>query len=407
MHVVFLNQYYPPDAAPTGVVLRDLTEEMAKDGHEVTVLCASGGYAAGIGSRRERASLQPSPVRVLRIGATRFGRGSHLGKLLDYASYYLGVCWRLLVMRPRPERVVALTTPPYLSVLARLLTKLRGADHAHWVMDLYPDVMVAHGMLRGGSLPQRLLAALGRWGMGGGRCAAVVTLGPDMAERVTSQVAGNPARVSWVPLWAGVSGENEEAEAAMELRRKRGWKDDELVVMYSGNMGLGHRFTEILAAALAMRNEPVRFVLCGGGRKKPELEEFVRKHPACRVELRDYAAADELAAHLRSADVHLASLEEAWTGTMVPSKLQGIFAAGRPVIFIGAGESSIGRWVRESGAGWCVPAGDNAGFSAALREAAQPAIRAEMAAAALRFAKNRFDRRINAARVAAALLAPR
>ena len=56
---------------------------------------------------------------------------------------------------------------------------------------------------------------------------------------------------------------------------------------------------------------------------------------------------------------------------MVPSKLQGVFAAGRPVIFIGSEESSIGQWVSQSGAGWLVTPGDVDALKAAIAEASQ------------------------------------
>jgi hypothetical protein len=126
-----------------------------------------------------------------------------VGKLLDYASYYGGVVWKLGVMNQRPDRIVSLTTPPYLSVVARTVSWFRRADHAHWVMDLYPDVMVAHGMLREGGMLQRVLGGLARWGFGGKRCAAVLTLGPDMAERVGHYVSATSKQVEWVPLWGG------------------------------------------------------------------------------------------------------------------------------------------------------------------------------------------------------------
>ena len=506
VHFVFLNQYYPPDAAPTGVMLEGLVEELVRDGHEVTVLCASGGYAGGeqgaeSGERgaksrnaeaRAPCSTLQAPCcspRIIQIGATSFGRGTFIGKLLDYASYYVGVAWMLLVLRPKPDRIVALTTPPLLSVLARLFSKIRGADHAHWVMDLYPDVMAAHGMLGEKSTIYRILAGLARWGFGGRRRAAVLTLGPDMAERV-GRVMGKTLKtdkrgearrgaketvICWVPLWATGGDDKEKlnteigedadlastpsicpsaintqhSTSSMALRHKRGWGDGELIVMYSGNMGLGHRFGEILEAAGRVniehqsadvtdsvdtsprgRNEsrhesrglempadssnyqpstpnsqpsPIRFVFFGGGKRRAEVEAFARENPNCAVEVHDYAPAEELAVHLQSADVHLASLDAAWTGTMVPSKLQGIFAAGRPVIFIGSADSSIGRWVNESGGGWVVPAGDAAGLLAALGEARDPEIRLQRGQSARTFAETHFKKRTNVARVAAIL----
>ena len=364
---------------------------MIKDGHEVTVLCASGGYATGeklkteklkaeIGEEgrdgeklkneapgsEEAANCDPrtanSQAVILRIGATRFGRGSFLGKLVDYASYYLGVIWKLATMETRPDRIIALTTPPFLSVVARALSKIRGGQHAHWVMDLYPDVMVAHGMLGGGGLSHWGLASQARWGFGGTRCSGIVTLGPDMAARIEGLMAqgggGEPRpAVEWVPLWgtggkAFGSEETQKVSGARMLRRERGWADDELVVMYSGNMGLGHRFGEFLMAAKSLakeRRSEFRFEFFGDGKRRDEIKEFTASHPHCRIEVHGYAPAESLGDHLRSADVHLVSLEPSWTGTMIPSKLQGIFAEGRPAIFVGAAESSIARWVIESG----------------------------------------------------------
>ncbi len=452
MHLIFLNQYYPPDAAPTGVMLEGLVEALLKDGLEVTVLCASGGYAQGVKLKSEKEELESkihsskanlSALRIVRIGATRFGRGSFVGKLMDYASYYLGVTWHLLFRGDRPDRIVALTTPPFLSVIARMASKVRGADHGHWVMDLYPDVMVAHGMLRENGVRHRILAGVARWGFGGGRCAAVLTLGPDMAARTALLMGERKDHIGWVPLWgesergAGVtpassfpSGEEknqsevarqdapssvssgtlqppEDASASPDrsaasaaLRVKRGWRDDELIVMYSGNMGLGHRFGELLAAARALADEPVKFVFFGDGKRREELRAYVHAHPECRIELHDYAPSGELSAHLMSADVQVASLDPAWTGTMVPSKLQGVFNVGKPLIFIGSGQSSIGNWVMESGGGWVVGPHDVAGLLDVLKQAGDPAQRHAKGLAARNYALAHFNKELNAARIA-------
>jgi hypothetical protein len=629
MKIVFLNQYYPPDAAPTGVMLEAVVVELAAQGHEVTVLCAEGGYAdverrtlqgrdgfthpshlsppargengpqtkhddpavSGRPSADKAGCLRKSDPAVVRIRATRFGRGTFAGKLLDYLSYYLGVAWRLWWMVPKPERVVALTTPPYLSVLARIFSKLRGADHAHWVMDVYPDVMVAHGMLREGCLRHRLLAALARWGFGGKRCAAVLTLGPDMAERVGEMVGtslhrrptcpqrgaeenekndpafagpasrdevgrmrksdptedeeprsmgidahraplqaiqGRPvaavcdrrsecgeeevprsmgidahptsprlrrtsrAPLQAIPLWSDDVGLVDDMALA-KRRHEMGWADDEMIVMYSGNMGLGHRFGEILevigkrsegrdgfthpshlsptardvtemqgrqsevggqrsevggrrsedggrrsedrvrrsgcgeeelprsmgidahptsprlrrtgrAPLHSMQGRPsIRFVFFGGGKRRGEIAEFMAALPGCAVELHDYVPREQLALHLQSADLHLVSLEPSWTGTMLPSKLQGIFAAARPVVFIGDECSSIGRWVMQSGGGWVVAPGDVAGLQNAIDAARNPQVRESRGRAAAEFAASHFDRETNVRKVAGLL----
>lgn len=426
MRLLLINQYFPPDHAPTGLMLEAVAKVLADRGHEVTVLCAKGGYAGADHDAETRVSgSNRGSVTVVRIGASTFGRASFMGKLADYLSFYLAVGLVIGCRRPRPDRVVVLTTPPYLSVLARLAGRFAGADHAHWVMDLYPDVMVAHGMLGAGGLPHRLLSELARLGFGGRRCAGVMTLGPDMADRLSVYLpAGRKA--AWVPLWntdplgdrevsgaaADVLASPAELAAADDLRSARGWKKDELVVMYSGNMGLGHRFSEILEVVrhhfMADPGMPgdvekgprVRVVFYGAGKRRREIEEFIRNHPAAPVELHDYVPRHLLAAHLRSADIHLVSLQSGWEGTMVPSKLQGIFAVGRPVLFVGSEESSIGSWIRESSGGWVVVPGDPDAMHRALLEAAQPGSCATRGRSAGRFARCCFDREENAGKVA-------
>src|SRR5690606_39143815 len=115
------------------------------------------------------------------------------------------------------------TTPPYLSVLGRLGSFLRRAKHSHWVMDLYPDVLEAHGAFNRafrGRTPLRLLAKLG-WG--GRRNIGVLTLGPDMHERTGKYVASTIPQ-TWIPLWgtAEESADPEE-ETVTRMRTARGW----------------------------------------------------------------------------------------------------------------------------------------------------------------------------------------
>lgn len=505
MHLVFLNQYFPPDVAPTGVMLEAVVEELVRQGHEVTVICARGGYGGaegGISDRRSQISDVESRkpedgthkagmgVRVVRVGATQLGRGSALRKMIDYAGYYLGAAWKLVTLDPRPDRVVALTTPPMLAVLARVISKVRGAGHAHWVMDIYPDVMIAHGMLRENGLAARFLRALARFGFGGSRCAGVRTLGPDMDERIARYLgasrsisesmrgsredaktrrsedeendgdgaglrvpgqdgggttqnahreAGMPRRSSggrrretprsWGALWStagagnvpsrgrrsekrrsgeeacshgreAVDAEGKAEGKAASLRHRRGWKTDDLVAMYSGNMGRGHLFDEILAVAGDGPPPGVRFAFFGGGKRREEIESWMAAHPDAPVELHDYVAAEDLAAHLASADLHLASLRPEWDGCMVPSKIQGIFAAGRPVIYVGTPTSSIGQWVEESGGGWVIPPGHPAALRSALIEAGNAEERAKRGRAAEAFATSMFAREARVREVA-------
>ncbi len=439
MHFVFLNQFYPPDVLPTGVVLEAVAQALVAQGHVVTVVCARSSVGSrdpsGKGGKRpaqggpsvppevspgaagsvpplteggaeslrvnEIQVSAPPEVRIVRLRALGWGRKkSTMGKVLAYASYYAGVGWWILRHHHRADVIVALTTPPYLSVLARAFSKVRGRRHAHWVMDLYPDVMVAHGMIREGGFALRMLRGLTRWGFGGRRCVAAVTLGPDMAEKVQSYLPAS-RKASWVPLWGNATGQALPAEVAA-LRLARGWKTEEVVFLYSGNIGLGHRILDCITAAQSsdLKDQPIRLAFYGGGKRLPEVEAALRAWASGSSTLGGYVERELLATHLATGDVHLASLDPAWDGTMLPSKLQGIFAAGRPVLFTGSRSGDVGRWILESGAGWVCAPGDVAAHAAAMQEAMAPDVRERMGMAAREFAGKWFDKQVNVRKIA-------
>ena len=182
-----------------------------------------------------------------------------------------------------------------------------------------------------------------------------------------------------------------------------------MVVMYSGNMGLGHRFGEvgqlIRRLSEAGGRGKLRFVFFGEGKRKSEVEKLAESYPGCGLEVHGYVDGNLLDAHLRSADLHLVSLDPSWNGTMVPSKLQGIFAAGRPALFIGSRDSSIGRWILESGGGWVVEAGDVDGLEMALVEASDAVERRERGAAAEAYGRSMFSKPANVASIVAVMTA--
>ena len=395
MRIVLLNQFYPPDVAPTGRYLHDLARALVAQGHHVTVIASRHAYGGG-GDFEAREQLDG--VEVIRLSGSGFGRDSYLGKLADYTAYVAGLA-RELARVTKPELVVALTTPPFLGLLAKLIAEARKARHAHWVMDLYPDAMQAHGIVKN-AISYKALQALARRGFAG--ASTVLTLGPVMAERVHPYVSGD-TRVDWVPLWTldGIQPASDEAAAA--LRVSRGWDPSRLVVLYSGNLGLGHRFEEFLNAARELGPSGPLWVFSGSGRGRPIVERFVAENQGLPIRILPHVDNADLAAHLCSADIHLASVDPAWDGLILPSKVQGSFAVGRPVLFVGSEQHEIARWINGSQAGWHVLPGDVAGLVRMLRDLTPEDIRTR-GAAARRFAGETFSLDANVQRVATCLL---
>ena len=385
MRFLLLNQFYPPDVAPTGQYLHDLARSLVQRGHSVKVLCSRRSYN---GARTFSPRENMNGVEVVRLAATGFGRRGFLGKIADYASFY-GLLLRALIFeRERPDVILSLTTPPYIGLLARFAAKRHGCRHAHWIMDLYPDVMFAHGMMRKEGINARFLRKLTRWQFKG--ADRIFTLGPTMAERITTYCDEDDSRVCWIPLWTNSEPVAWDENEPNPLRAARKWSLEETVFLYSGNMGLGHRFNEFLEAAKQLSNSKIRWAFAGDGKRRMEIETFAKSNPAARIEFLESVPYAQLRAHLCSADVHLASMDSAWQGTMVPSKLQGSFAVARPVLYVGGQNCETALWIEQSGGGWVVDENDVKGLFRAIAQALDPLERRRRGQAALEFARGHF-----------------
>ncbi len=282
-------------------------------------------------------------------------------------------------------------------------------------MDLYPDVLAAHGRFAARGFAYQVLRLLTTSQLRGS--ALVLTLGERMQERVRAY-AGGRTRLESVPLWSGFLDTLAAGQASgASCRERRGWVPEDLVLLYSGNMGLGHKLEEFLDGAArlvdgsgrrtymgrqggeaARRNVIWAFV--GGGRRRSEVERFAATHPEAQVQLLPYVGQEDLAASLTAADVHLVSLRSPWQGLIVPSKLQAAFGVGRPVIFVGPRDCEPADWIEASGGGWIVSEGDVEGLLRVVDEARDPAERRRRGEAGRAYARVHFDRTTNTNRIA-------
>ena len=391
MHFLFLNQFYPPDPAPTGRYLHDVARELVGRGHVVRVVCSRHAYATGEDLGR---GAVHDGVDIHRVRGVPIGPASLAGRAAGHLAYLSRAAAHVLFHAPRPDLVLAATSPPFLGLVGAVASRWRRIPHAEWTMDVYPDVLQAHWTGQRSGL-RRLLDRLARFQLR--RAALVVTLGTYMADRVARYVARG-TRVEAVPLWSDPA--PDDAVSGNGWRARRGWREDDLVLLYSGNMGRGHRFAEFLDAARRLGPEGPVWAFVGGGPRRVEVERFQQEHPSARVQLLPAVAPADVAASLRSGDVHLVSLAAPWQGVIVPSKLPAAFAIGRPVIFVGPTQNEIAASITESGGGWVVGEGDLDGLIRAVDDARDAVERARRGEAGRQYARVHFDRTRNIGRVA-------
>lgn len=358
MRVFLLNQYYAPDEAATAQLLSDLGSGLARAGHEVTAICCDRSYADP--NRRYPRRERIDGVWIDRVRIPAFGRKSRLGRLVEYAMFLLGASQRLAFGK-KPDAVVSLSTPPMVAFLGTTLARARRACSVFWSMDVYPDLAFELGVLQAESLAGKIFQGLTRLTLR--RCDRIVALGEGMAGRLAKVGARN---VSVIPNWADGSVIVPRAANGHPLRRNWGW-DGRFVVLYSGNMGLAHEFDTVLGAAHQLRGRTdILFAFVGGGPRRLEIEEKTKQLHLENVELRPYVDRSLLPESLTAGDIHLITLREGMPGLLVPSKIYGILAAGRPTLYVGPAEGEVFDIISSSRCGLRVANGDAAGLVAAI-----------------------------------------
>lgn len=357
MRIVVLNQFYAPDEAATAQMLGDLGSGLAAAGHQVTAICSDRSYA----QPRKRYPLRQTidGVSIERVRSTGFGRGTVIGRACDYVTFMIAATMHLLRTK-RPDVVVVLTTPPMIAYAALQVRRFRKFRLVFWSMDVYPQLAFELGALKPNSWLGRLLRRISRRVLESSDI--VVALGETMAERLLDLGAH---RVRIIQNWA-----DETAIVAASQRVLRTeWKwDGRFVVLYSGNLGLAHEFDTVLAAARRLQDtDPaVLFAFIGVGPRLGQVKEGARQLK--NVEFRDYVERSRLRETLPAADVHLTTLKPGMPGLLVPSKIYGILAAGRPTIYVGPDDGEIARILRENDCGTSLRNDDVDGLVKAIRD---------------------------------------
>lgn len=299
MRVLFLNQFFPPDPAPTGVLFRELADDLAAEGHEIEFIASRQEYRAGQGQRgRMRRELKA-------LGAM----------LLD------GLRAR------RADVVVSGTSPPCLLVVAAMVALWHRARSVHWVMDLYPEIAVALGELRDGILAQAIGKIMG-WAYR--RCAHVVALDADMAARISKYGVAAKIVRPWV-------------FASVMAQRGAGERGEPWTWIYSGNLGRAHEWETLLAAQafLEKSDAGVRLLFQGGGPSWPAAQARTQELGLRNCEWQPYVAESELRGSLLRAGCCAVTQLPATQGMLWPSKLGFLFTLPRPLLWIGPVDGAI------------------------------------------------------------------
>ena len=335
MKILLLNQAFHPDVVSTGQHATDLALRLQASGHDVTVVASRYGY-----DDPDRAFPHCENWRgisIHRISMLRLGKSSRWRRALAFGSFFAGCLTRILLM-PRFDLVIALTSPPLISALAAALVSLKGGKFIFWVMDLNPDEAIAAGWLRPGSSTARLLQAMLQFSLN--RSDRLIALDPFMARRLVAK--GVPEeKIAAIPPWSHDGTVSYDRAGRNAFRRQHGLAG-KFVVMYSGNHSPCHPLGTLLEAARRLLDRgDIVFCFVGGGTEFRKIRDLAETHALPNVTCIPYQPIEKLSASLSAADLHVVTMGDPFVGIVHPCKVYNIRSLGIPFLYIGPTPSHV------------------------------------------------------------------
>jgi len=363
VRVLLLNLYYPPDTSATAKMAQTVVAALA-DKHDVTVLCGRPSYDPT--ERRPWRLFQSEPsgrVRILRVGSSDYPRTQMKKRVFNYLSYVFLAVPRALFLPC--DVIFAMTDPPFEGIVGAFVALLKNKPYVYNIRDLYPDMAVGGSIVKPGLLA-RVWEKLHRWALR--RATRVVVLGDDMRNRILAKGV-DPSTVAVVRDGAEISPSDAPAPAldSEVIRAIRG--NFRFVLLHAGNLGFYGAWDTLLAGAASLAADGVGLVFVGDGAQRLRLETAAAQIP--NVRFLPFFPARQISSVLAAADAHIITIKPGLEGVVVPSKMYGILAAGKPIVAVAPRECDVASLGEAKGFSVSADPGDPAGFALLVRELSQ------------------------------------
>ena len=355
--LLVFNQYYWPGIEATAQLLTELCEALAAEAEVKVVTGVLHGH------EDEPRRLVHNGVEIVRVPSTSFERSKIPARASNYLTY-LSNALIYGLRGERPDIVLCMTDPPVVADVALLVARRYGAPLVVISQDVFPEIAVQLKRLENPFLMGVLRALVSVYLR---RADRIVAIGETMRRRLEAKGAP-PERVHVIPNWV-------DTKRLQPLGKDTQWArewgfDERFVVMHSGNVGHAQDLDSLVRAATFLRDlDNLVITIIGTGARHAELVALAERLEVEQVNFFYYQNRAVLPESLSAADVHVVGLAHGLAGYVVPSRLYGILAVGRPVIAAADPESETAQVVARVGCGIVVRPGRPELLARAIRDA--------------------------------------
>jgi len=341
--IVVVSQHYPPDRSTTAAIIFAIAKRLAI---EAPVLVLSGTP----GSASHGQTGQPSVVEM-RHWAPR--KDELIKRAAAELFLTIRMFFALLTTVQHNDVVLTVTAPFMLPYAVVAAAKLKGARSVLIMHDLFPDVLLAAGVLSPGSLVAG--AIRGANALMFRALNSIVVIGRDTKRLLLRYGEATVDKISFIPNWVTLSPGVRPVMADNPYRRLCNGR---FIVGLSGNLGFTHDPLVVFEAARLLREDPaIHFLLSGWGIGFEQLRARQLELDLPNVTLVERVAEENLEHLLSAGDIWVIPYRRNVAGVSIPSRFYNLLAIGRPVVLISEPDAEAAVTVKENDLGWVVSPG--------------------------------------------------
>lgn len=373
--ILIYGENYAPEMIGVGRFTGEIGAYLSQQGYRVVVVTAPPHYPGWRVAPPFHAGRYASEIRdgvtVLRcpiaLRTEMRGLWRLIAPLSFAASSAPAALWQIIRFRPD---IVLCVEPTLFVAPIGLLGRLFGARVLLHVQDLEIDAAFAVGHLKGGAL-KSFIFGVESWLLR--RFDGLITISGQMRKRLIAKGV-EADRIGIVRNWVDLA-KIKPLDGANGFRSELGLSESDFVVLYAGNVGAKQALEVVLDAARKLSGKPnVHFVIAGDGPEKQRLQrDYGELKTVHFLPLQPEARLCEL---LNLADLHVLPQSQGAADLVLPSKLGGMLASGKPVLVTADPGTELYEVL--DGTSILVPAGDSSAMAAEIgrliSENAHPAL---------------------------------
>ena len=360
--VWLISEAFYPEESGGAHYMTKLAEGLSKV-FAVHVIC---GYPQTINNSLQK-RMNMDGVTIERCYGTAFDKTNIFLRLVNVLTISISMFVKALFNIGRRDTVIVLTAPPALPFVVSAARFLRRFKLILRIDDVYPEAMIAAGLIGKENRITRIMHWL--TSLLYGHVDRIIVLGRDMKQLAENKIKNNFDKITIINNWADLDIVAPKPRSESVLLAELGLMD-KFVVVCAGNMGLAQDIENMfMAAELLKEKDNIHFLFIGSGVKRKWMENEVCNKKLRNITILDQRPRLDQRNFLNACDIAMISLKNGMKGAGVPSRMYNIMAVGKPIIAISEFDSELSLVVEEEDIGWVVSPGNSDQLAKAIIDA--------------------------------------